>query len=341
MKLSPFGSTTVLYVLWLALAGCGGETPPAQSADNPPPLDDAPADGAKPKPGAVEAPSSELVKRGMDAIQKQDFAGAKVTLSEAVSKDPKDPQAAFYLGVALDGLGDTPGAVAQYKQALALDPKLVEAAVNLSGAQYEQKDAAGALATAEQGLKANPKSAELLLNRALSLEALGKKAEAMDAYGAAVKARPDDAQLRITYAEYLAAASKRDEALSELRAAQNVDDPTLLAALGVRFGRLKAFPDCIAALDKAIKLKAAPDLHVRRGVCRHDFGDDAGAQADYDAALRLDANFAPAHYYLGRHLEKKDKKKASDSLEKAFKLDPNGPVGKQAREALDELKKKK
>ena len=134
---------------------------------------------------------------------------------------------------------------------------------------------------------------------------------------------------------------KRDEALSELRAVQNVEDPTLLAALGVRFGRLKAFPDCIAALDKAIKLKAAPDLHVRRGVCRHDFGDDAGAQADYDAALKLDANFAPAHYYLGRHVEKKDKKKATESLEKALKLDPNGPIGKQAKEALEDLKKKK
>ena len=43
-----------------------------------------------------------------------------------------------------------------------------------------------------------------------------------------------------------------------------------------RFGRLKAFPDCVAALDKAIKLKDSADLHTRRGVCRHGFNDDAG-----------------------------------------------------------------
>lgn len=321
----------------LALAACG--SPPPATADNPPPLDE-PA-SQTPKQDAVVAPSSELVKQGMDAIQKQDFAAAKKVLADAVAKDPKDPQAAFYYGVAMDGLGDTPGAVTQYKRALELDPKLVEAAVNLSGAQYEQKDAAGALATADQGLKTNPKSPELLVNRALSLEALGKKDEAMAAYGAATKARPDDAQLRITYAEYLAAAGKREDALTELRAVQNVDDPTLLAALGVRFGRLKAFPDCVAALDKAIKLKASADLHTRRGVCRHDFGDDAGAQSDYDAALKLDANFAPAYYYLGRHLEKKDKKKALEALEKAQKLDPLGPIGKQAKEAAEGLKKKK
>jgi tetratricopeptide (TPR) repeat protein len=169
---------------------------------------------------------------------------------------------------------------------------------------------------------------------------LGKKDEALAAYGAAVKARPDDPQLRIAYAELLAAAGKREEALTELRAVQNVEDPTLLAALGVRFGRLKAFPDCIASLDKALKLRDAADLHVRRGVCRHDFGDDAGAQADYDAAIKLDAKFAPAYYYLGRHLEKKDKKKALEALDKAQKLDPTGPIGKQAKEAADELKKK-
>lgn len=323
--------------LLIALAGCSSAPPPA-SADNPPPLDDGPP--PKPKEDAVVAPSSELVKQGMDAIQKQDFDGAQKILSQAVSQDPKDPQAAFYLGVAIDGSGDLPGAIAQYKKALDLDPKLVEAAVNLSGAQYEQKDAAGALATAEQGLKVNPKSPELLVNRALALEALGKKDEAMAAYGTAVKARPDDAQLRITYAEHLASAGKREEALTELRSVQGVDDPTLLAALGVRFGRLKAFPDCVAALDKALKLKDTADLHVRRGVCRHDFGDDAGAQADYEAALKLDANFAPAHYYLGRHLEKKDKKKALESLERAQKLDASGPIGKQAKEAADALKKK-
>jgi Flp pilus assembly protein TadD len=329
---------TVLSSTWLALAACGPSQPP-QTPEEPPPLDD-PAP-PKPKQDAVVAPSSDLVKQGMDALQKQDFAGAKAFLTRATAAEPKDPQAAFYLGVALDNLGELPGAMAQYKEALELDPKLTEAAVNLSGAQYEQKDAAGALATAEQGLKANPKSPELLLNRALSLEALGKKEEALTAYGAAVKARPDDAQLRITYAEHLTAAGKRDDALSELRAVKNVEDPTLLAALAVRFGRLKSFPDCIAALDRAIQLKDSADLHTRRGVCRHDFGDDAGAQADYEAAIKLDEKFAPAHYYLGRHLEKKDTPRALASLDRAQKLDPTGPIGKQAKAASEELKKKK
>ena len=157
---------SALASVCLALSACS-ENPQPTTPDNPPPLDDAPQ--PLPKQGAVVAPSNELVKEGMDAIQKQDFASAKKVLTDAVAKDAKDPQAAFYLGVAMDGLGDVTGAMAQYKKALALDPKLVEAAVNLSGAQFEQKDAAGALTTSEQGLRANPKSPELLVNRALSL----------------------------------------------------------------------------------------------------------------------------------------------------------------------------
>lgn len=337
MKMSRVGLAAVSAVITLALAGCADPPPPA-TADNPPPLDEAPPAQAKP---TVEKASNELVQQGMDAIQKQDFEGAKRILTDAAAKDAKDPQAAFYLGVAMEGLGDVAGAMSQYKKALELDPKLVEAAVNLSGAQFEQKDAAGALATAEQGLKANPKSPELLINRALSLEALGKKDEALTAYGAAVKARPDDPQLRIAYAEMLAASGKKDDALTELRAVQPGEDSTLLAALATRFGRLKAFPDCIATLDKAIKLKPEADLHVRRGVCRHGFGDDAGAQTDYDAAIKLNANFAPAYYYLGQHHAAKDKKRALEAYDKAQKLDANGPIGKKAKAEADELKKKK
>src|SRR6185295_4419368 len=95
----PRVGLVALSFVWLSLAfGCS--TPPPATPDNPPPLDD-PAP-KKPKQDAVVAPSSELVKQGMDAIQKQDFAGAKKVLADAVAKDPKDPQAAFYFGVAQD-----------------------------------------------------------------------------------------------------------------------------------------------------------------------------------------------------------------------------------------------
>jgi tetratricopeptide (TPR) repeat protein len=319
-----------------AVACGGGSTPPANEPD--PSLEPAPSN--QPGPNAVQPASSSKVIEGMDAIQKQDFEAAKTALTVARKENPNDPQAAYYLGVALHSLGDVAGAAKEYAAALELDPKLTEASVNLSQLELEGKKLPEALATVDAGLKHAPKQPDLLLNRALILEASGKQAEALSAYGDASAARPDDAELKLAYADLLRQSGKSEEALSALKKVQT-DDPTLLAATARQFGLNKAFSECVAALDKAIKVKSTPDLLVRRGVCRHEMKDDPGAAADYEAALKADPNFAPAHYYLGMHLRRTDKKKAMAELEKAASLAKDEGVGPAAKRELEELKKKK
>jgi tetratricopeptide (TPR) repeat protein len=333
---SLFGSLARVASLVAFASACSGSTPPAENPSNdPPPLDD-----PKSESGAESvAPSSAKVDEGMKAIEKQDFAGAKAILTQAHAENPKDPQAAFYLGVALQGLGELPAAKQAYQDALTADPKLAEASVNLSAILLDEKDAKGALPIIESALKSAPKHPDLLLNRALALEVTGDKQAAAKAYGEASAAKPDDIELRIAYAELLAATGNEKKAVEELKQVTNTDDPKLLAALSLRFGRLKAFSECIAVLDKAIKVAASPDLHVRRGVCRHDMGDDPGALTDYESAVKLDAKFAPAHLYMGKHYRTKgDKKKALDHLDQASKLDPTGGVGKAAKQAATELR---
>ncbi|MEP7050489.1 MAG: tetratricopeptide repeat protein [Pseudomonadota bacterium] len=311
----------------LFLAACG--SPPA--AEAPPPALDSAADAPATKPAdRTEKPSSAKVEQGISAIKAQDFAKAKALLSAAHAEAPKDPQAAFYLGVALEGLSDGTGAAAAYKDALALDPKLTEASVNLAALSLDAKDAAGALSVADAGLKVAPKQPDLLLNRALALEALGKKEESLKAYGAAVAAAPDNIELRIAYAELLTAAKDDAKALEQLRAVSTTEDPKLLEQLSQKFGRLHAFADCIAVLDKAIKAADSANLHVRRAVCRHDQKDDAGALSDYEAALKLDDKFAPAHYYLAKHVCPTDKKKAALHFKRAADLAGADDIGKRA-----------
>ncbi|HEY4105577.1 MAG TPA: tetratricopeptide repeat protein [Polyangiaceae bacterium] len=320
----------------LSLVACGGSAPPPEAP--PPPLDSpAPANSA-PASGATEKASSPKVAQAIDAIKAQDFAKAKSLLTDARTEAPKDPQAAFYLGVALEGLNDGAGATSAYKDALALDPKLTEASVNLSALLLDAKDAAGALSVAENGLKTAPKQPDLLLNRALALEATGKKEESLKAYGAAVAAAPDNVDLRIAYAELLTAAGDDKTALEQLRSVTSTVDPKLLEKLSQKFGRLHAFADCIAALDKAIKSTDTADLHVRRAVCRHEQKDDAGAQSDYEAALKLDDKFAPAHYYLAQHLCPTDKKKAAEHFKKAAELAGDTDLGKHAAELATKAK---
>jgi Flp pilus assembly protein TadD len=320
-------------VLFGALTACAGAAPPPEA---PPPSLEDPAPPAASEQSAK--PSSKKVEQGIEAIKAQDFAKAKALLSEARAESPKDPQAAFYLGVALEGLSDGTGAAAAYKESLALDPKLTEASVNLSALLLDQKDAAGALSAADLGLKTTPKQPDLLLNRALALEASGKKEESLKAYGAAVAASPDNIELRIAYAELLTAAKDDKAALEQLRAVSTTDDPKQLEKLSQKFGRLHAFGDCIAALDKAIKAADSANLHVRRAVCRHDQKDDAGALSDYEAALKLDEKFAPAHYYLAKHVCPTDKKKAATHFKRAAELAGNDDIGKRAADMATKAK---
>jgi Tfp pilus assembly protein PilF len=331
---STFSASLGLLGL-LVLAACGGSPPPP--AEAPPPPLDSPAPTA-PAAGQTEKASSAKVAQGIDAIKAQDFAKAKSLLTEARTEAPKDPQAAFYLGVALEGLSDGAGATSAYKDALALDPKLTEASVNLSALLLDAKDAAGALSVAEGGLKTAPKQPDLLLNRALALEAAGKKEESLKAYGAAAAAAPDNVDLHIAYAELLTAAKDDKAALEQLRAVSSTEDPKELAKLAQKFGRLHAFADCIASLDKAIKATDTPDLHVRRAVCRHEQKDDAGAVSDYEAALKLDDKFAPAHYYFAQHICPTDKKKAAEHFKKAADLGGDTDLGKHAAELASKAK---
>ena len=315
------------------LPGCGGSTPQAEAP--PPPLDD--DEGA---PAA--APSSGKVKAAVEAIQAGDFAKAKGILDGAVKEAPRDAQAAFYLGVAIEGLGDAKGAAGQYKIALGLDGKLTEASVNLSGVLLDLDDAKGALAVAEAGLRGAPKNPALLRNRAVGLDATGSP-DALAAFRAAVAASPNDGETHFLLADALARGGDGKGAVAELEPLVKSEDVAVLASAARLLGRLKAFDACIAALDRAVTKEGAKqssaELRVARGLCRHGKKDDKGAQADFEGAIGANPEFAPAHYYLGmQKKEAGDAKGARAELQKAADLDPKSGMGAAAKKALTELK---
>ncbi len=321
----------------LLLACASSAPPPAED----PSLDDpAPAGGGGTAPAAAPASNAD-VEKGMAALEKQDFAGAKTILEAARKNDPKDAQAAFYLGLALEGLGDKAGAVKEYKAAIELDPKLPDPAVNASQLLLDEKDAAGALAVVDGALKNIPKHPDLLLNRAVALETLGKKDEALAAYGQAAAARPDDASLHAAYGGLLSEAGKSKEAVTELKAAIQSDDPALLASVASVLTKEGAFSDCVQAIEKAMTQKKVPALLVRRGICKAGAKDEKGATADYEAALAMDANFAPAHHYFGILLAAKDKKKALEHFDKAAAAAGDKGIGPEAKKKAAELRGKK
>jgi tetratricopeptide (TPR) repeat protein len=325
-----------LAILLMACA-CGSSSKPPETSHGAVALDED-SKTTSSKTSSATHTASPAVNQAMKAIEAKRFDKARDTLTEALAANDKDVLANFYLGVAQAGLGDSSSAISSYQKAIALDPKFAEAYVNLSALQLDAKDAEGALVTIEQGLK-NTDEADLYLNRAIALETLGKKEQALAAYAAAVKHIPDNLSLRVTYAQLLASSGKKEDALTELRRVRDSGDPKLLAIAAIEARQLGAFADCVAILDRAIAQKDLAPLHVRRGMCREDLKDDAGAKNDYERAIAMDPKFAPAHYYLGVMLRRTaaDKKKACPELQAAMELGGTQGVGPEAKKAVVEL----
>ncbi len=325
------------FLFALSLTACGSNNKPPQSANEIVSLDDKSEKNTGPSSSAGTHNPTPEVSRAMKAIEAKQFAEAKEILNKSLAKNANDVLAHYYLGVACGGLGDDSGAASSYKRAIELDNKFAEAYINLSALQLDLKDASGALATAEAGLK-NANSADLYLNRAIALEALGKKEESIAAYAAAVQHMPNNLSLRVTYAQLLVASGKKDEALAQVRHVKESDDPKLLAIAAIVARQLDAYADCVAILDRAISVKDIAALRVRRGMCREDLKDSAGATTDYERAISMDAKFAPAHYYYGVLLQKaKDQKKACAELALAIELGGTQGIGPQAKKASAEL----
>lgn len=279
--------------------------------------------------------SSLKVKQGREAIQAERFEEAESLLSEAVQESPEDAHAAFYYGVALEGVGKSAEAEAAYKKALGLDPKLTEASQNLSALLLDADEAEAALQVADAGLAHQPEASSLLVNRALALDSLASP-EAVAAYEKALKKQPDEPWIRYNYAVVLAAQDRSADAKKQLSQV-TLAEPQLAAAVAQLYGQLKDFSACVKVLDGALAKELTPELLIHRGVCKYSAGDEAGAGTDLKKAVELEPSSAAAHYYWGKHLLTVGQTASGRThLNQAAELGQGTPIGDKARAALQQ-----
>lgn len=324
------------FALSLALAACTPDAPPKEPvlvAD--PPL------ASQADDGAVQ---TEL-ERGIAFVKNEKFAEAKEHFKKAISIKPT-PTAWTYLGVTAEKTGDRAGAEDAYRNALKVDAGFSEAAQNLSALLLDEParpDEAIAVLKAALEKNKDKEAAKLLQNLAFAHGVKGDVDAANQAYEAAL-AKGEDPQIRFNWGAMLVEKKQHDKAAAQLKRAVDGarDDVALLVSAARLLGSSKAFGDCVKAFDKAIGIKSTdPEWYVRRGTCKHELKDEDGAQKDYEAAIKVDPKFPAAHYYLGlSHLTQKKRQSAAIELEKAAKLGEGSPIGKAARDRLDELNKK-
>ncbi len=337
MILRPLLPSALACAALVSLSACGSSEPPPK---DPPLVADPPiaANGHGADEGAIQ---TEL-ERGMAYAKAEKYAEAKEHFEKAIAVKPT-AVAYANLGVAYEKTGDKAGAEKAYKSALSLDAGLVDAAVNLAALYLDEPPRPDEAIVVLKTAIAKAPEPKLFQNLGYALGVKGEVDAAAKAYEAAL-AKGEDAQIRFAYGSLLFDHKQVDKAAEQLKKAVDgaKDDAAMLASAGVMLGFAKAYGDCVKAFDRAIKIKAqSPESYVRRGTCKHGLDDEAGAQADYEAAIKVDPNFAAAHYYLGLSaLGQKNKLKAIVELEKAMKLGAGKPIGKLAQEKFDELTKK-
>jgi tetratricopeptide (TPR) repeat protein len=286
-----------------------------------------------PMEGPSAKPSSDDVGKGIAAMKKGDWNGARDSFEAAIKKNPKQADAHHYLGVVMEKTGDRAAAKKHYEDALAADPNLEEAAVNLVAINIEDKKWDDAVTLAKKILAKNAKNAPMHVNLAVALAGKDDKAGATKSFEDAIKLEPNKSDFYITYAQYQTLWGKRDEALATLKKAQGTagDDPGTLAGIAIEFKNLKAYDACITAMDKAIAAKDAAELRVYRGHCKLGQKDLPGALADFSDAVKKEPSSAPPHYSYGNALADSGKfAEAIAEWEAYLKIAPTGPFAKNA-----------
>ena len=327
-------SRALVLVAGMSVAtACGGG---AKDAEHPSTEPDPDALLAEEGPATVPASSPE-VEQAMAAIEAEDYERAKSLLSPVIAGQPEDVQALFYLGVAEAGLGNADAALEQFEKTLELDPKFVDASLNLSALYLDLERFDEAAAAADQGLQHAPQDVALLQNKGLALSYSGQFEQASTVLKSVVEKKPDDEGLRFVLAEALFNSGDTEGAKKELSRLGASQSREVLASVADIHGRMKQWDQCIATLNAAIEKQSAAELLTRRGLCKHGKADEDGARADFEEAIKLEPNFAKAHFYLGHNLrERGNSKAAKAAFLKASELG-TGKLAAAAKAAADKL----
>ncbi|PTQ12047.1 hypothetical protein CLG96_05575 [Sphingomonas oleivorans] len=179
--------------------------------------------------------------------------------------------------------------------ALKLDPKSNDALVARAALQQDEGDTKAAIATWSQLLAASPDNPVLLAQGAQAYRQAGDYDRALAAAEAALKREPKIVDLYLMRANLFRSQGKAEDALREAAAVEAADPDNIYAHV-VAASIYSAFhkdADAMKAYDRAIAIKPEAYIYLNRSL-RRPQADAAGRQADLDAALKLDPNFADA-----------------------------------------------
>ena len=165
--------------------------------------------------------------------QEGNYREAISTYDQAITRNPKVPEANWGRCYSLNKLSQPDAAFDACAKALKLNPKYPEAFSSQGYALHQQTKYQAALEHFDYALELKPEFAEALTNKGVTLQTLGFHTEALAAFNTAIQIDPNYAELWANKGAVLWSLKQYEEALSAIDRALEID-PDHLSATKLR-----------------------------------------------------------------------------------------------------------
>jgi Tfp pilus assembly protein PilF len=207
-----------------------------------------------------------------------------------------------------------------------------------------ENNVTGALVELTEAEKLDPDNPELLNSLGLALYRKNKFVLAEQKYLRALELKPTYSEVRNNLSVDYLELKRWDEAIAQLKIVTDDIFYNNQEAASINLG--------LAYFGKGDYPKA---LSIMRGVVNSDSHNPRGfinlgrvylamektdsAIYEFNRALKLNKEYANAHYYLGlAYLQAMDKKSAAASFHEVLRIAPDSEIGQLSRDYLDQLK---
>jgi tetratricopeptide (TPR) repeat protein len=278
-----------------------------------------------------QAEADRLFGAAVEAQQQGDLPTAISDYGQLLKLRPKMVEARVNLGAALAQSGQFDEAIAQYRLALPDVPDKNAVEMDIGLAYYKKGDLENASREFKTVRKARPKDPQLAILLGDSEVRLGRGPEAAAMLAPLESANSGNPDFEYVMGAGLIASGSRREGVERLEkvaeATQGADAYLLAGSTLLEMNELaRARKDLEAAQRLNPRL---PRIDALVGMARDKTGDQAGAEPEFRAALKIDPDDFDANLYLGAILYKRrDVDEAKPYLDKALALQPTSTIAR-------------
>ena len=188
-------------------------------------------------------------------IVKKDYEKAEPHYSLAAKLEPRNFDAQYGHGLALQMLNRLVEAVRAYHRALTIDPDSIKANLNLAITYLQMNEAQSAVTFAEKAVSLDPANGAARVNLGAAYEKVGRNKDAIDQYTAAMELVENTPPLMMNLINVLAAEKRYQEAANTAENLVKVEpSANAYERLGWCYFRLSLFDKSMDAYREAVKI---------------------------------------------------------------------------------------